>query len=208
MLAARAASGDADAIFRLGHRLAYGRGRGRPEPWREIAALWRRALRLGQERTHLHLARLYVDGRGVARSVRRAVDHYTRASLLGFVAAHYELGCLLRERGRGEDLHDAVNAFALGAACGDADCMAELGFMFHEGLGRRRNPREAVHHYRRAARRGVTRAMFNLALSYEAGDGVAASPRRARHWMRRAAAAGHRAARLWLRSHAAPAPAR
>lgn len=206
MLEARAAAGDADASFRLGHRLAYGRHRRRPEPWGEIAGLWRRALARGQGRAHLHLARLYVDGHGVRRDLGRALDHYRRASLLGFLDAHYELGVVLRERARGDDLDEAANAFAVGAACGDAECAAELGFMLHEGLGRRRNDREAVQWYRRAARRGVLRAMYNLGLSHEAGEGVARSPRWARHWMTRAAAEGHRGARTWLRAHAGAGP--
>lgn len=198
-LEARATADDADAMFRLGHRLAYGRRRVRPEPWR-IADLWRRALALGSERAHLHLARLYAHGRGVRRSATRAVFHYTHAAILGFHDAQYELGCLLRERNRGEDLHDAVNWFAVGAASGDADCMAELGFMFHEGLGRRPNHRMAATFYRRAARRGVRSAMYNLALSYAEGEGVTRSPRWARYWMSRAAASGDLAARRWLRA--------
>ncbi len=89
-LQARAAADDAGAIFRLGHRLAYSRPRKRPEPWAEILALWQRALALGQERANLHLARLYVDGHGVPRSLGHAVSHCAYAAMDGFQDAQPE----------------------------------------------------------------------------------------------------------------------
>lgn len=185
-------------------RLAYGRGRRRPEPWAEIAALWKRALELGQPRAHLHLARLYLRGKGVRKNGRRAYIHYACAGLEGFTAAQWELGwALLEGDGMSADPEDAANWFAIGAASGDPACMNQIGDMLHEGVGRRRNRPQAVWFYRRAAERGHGRAMFRLARCYDLGHGVACSPRWSQHWMRRAADAGDALARRWLRASTA-----
>lgn len=200
VLEARARAGDADAIFRVGHRLAYGRNRRRPEPWPEIIALWQRALALGQLRAHLHLARLFHRGTGVARNSRKAIHHYTLAAVHGFTDAQWELGwALLEGDGMRRDVHDAVSWFAIGAASGDPDCMMQMGNIYFEGLGRRRDRRQAVWFFRRAAFRGQACAMFRLACCYADGHGVTRSPRWSRYWMQRAADAGDALARRQLR---------
>lgn len=203
VLEARARAGDPDAIFRVGYRLAYGRNRRRPEPWPEIAALWRRALRLGQLRAHLHLARIYHRGKGIRPDSRKAIRHYTLAAVYGFTDAQWELGwALLEGDGMRRDVPDAVSWFAIGAHSGDPDCMMQMGNIYFEGLGRRRNRRTAVWFYRRAATRGQARAMFYLAQCYADGHGVTRSPRWSRYWMQRAADAGDTLARRTLRAPA------
>jgi hypothetical protein len=55
---------------------------------------------------------------------------------------------------------------------GDASAQNDLGGMYANGRGARRNYAEALKWWRRAAEQGYARAQFSLGLMYEKGDGV------------------------------------
>src|SRR5262245_66479929 len=91
LLEARASHGDADAMFRLGYRLAFGRKRVRGS-WRRAAAWWRRAATAGHARATFYLGTCFDRGLGVRRDVPRAVALFRAAANAGHEVARYNLG--------------------------------------------------------------------------------------------------------------------
>jgi hypothetical protein len=202
-LSERAATGDADAQFRLGYRLAFARNphlRDLPR----AADLWRSASKRGHVRARFYLGTCYDLGRGVRKNRRIAMTWYEQAALAGLSAAQYNLALGYRD-GHGVKKSPSLAArwFEAAAKAGDADAQADFGFCLHEGFGVPKNPREAVRWYRRAAKKGVTRAGYNLGLCYRDGDGVTRSIVNALRWFRWAAERGHELARGEVESSAA-----
>src|SRR5436305_1724767 len=90
-LTKRALKGDADASFRLGYRVAFGRNRNRPTNWADAVRLWKQAARAGHGRAQFYLGTCYDLGRGVAKNVPMALKWYQRAAEHGHVVAMYNL---------------------------------------------------------------------------------------------------------------------
>jgi len=184
----RAREGDAEARFRLGYRLAYGRGR--PRSWRAVRRLWEPLAAAGHARAQFHLGQMYEHGRGVRKDIQRAVLLYRSAADQGHERAPYLLGCALR------DLGEAEESFRWFERCGDdLDAWAALGYAYHEGIGVAVDHGKAVRFYSLAASLGVESAQFNLGLCYLDGDGVEVDRREGLRWIRRAAKNGSPAAR-------------
>jgi len=65
---------------------------------------------------------------------------------------------------------------------GDASAQNDLGGMYANGRGVRRNYAEALKWWRRAAEQGLASAQFSLGLMYEKGNGVAQDFVEAHKW--------------------------
>ena len=77
---------------------------------------------------------------------------------------------------------------------GNASAQTNLGVMYANGRGVRKDQREAVRWYRKAAEQGHARAQTNLGFMYEKGRGVGKDNREAVRWYRKAAEQGHASA--------------
>src|ERR1700742_3644706 len=97
VLQKRAEQGDADALFRLGYRFAYGRTRPRPTDWELVVSLWKQAASKGHFRAQFYLGVCYDKGLGVIRDARSSVQWYRRAAELGHPEAQYNLAFCYRE---------------------------------------------------------------------------------------------------------------
>ena len=85
------------------------------------------------------------------------------------------------------------------AAAGHSpDSQCNLGVVYMNGEGVRKNYRLAVHWYRQAGEAGDSWACYLLGLCYRDGEGVPKRLRWARHWWRKAAAGGVTEARKAL----------
>jgi TPR repeat protein len=200
-LESRAAAGDADAMFRLGYRIAFGRSRRRPTDWSAALECWRAAAELGHRRAACEIAVCYELGRGLPVEPAEALRWYRISAERGYPPARYYLGLFYREGlfGLPVDPAAAVTWFRAAAMYRNRDACRDLGYCLHEGVGTAVDFEEAVLWYRRASRMGDAKAQWNLALCYLDGDGVPVSRRSARIWLERAAANGHRPARRKLR---------
>src|SRR5262245_36439526 len=109
VLQQRAKVGDADALFRLGYRLAFGKKRPRPTDWGVVFELWQRAAALNHRRAQFYLGTCYDSGRGVTQDLGQAMRWYRAAAENGYPPAQYNLGFSYREgNGVPQDLTQAI----------------------------------------------------------------------------------------------------
>jgi len=88
---------------------------------------------------------------------------------------------------------EAYQAWLPLAKKGDANAQFNLGLMYRNGLGVKRNDREALTWFSQAAQQGLLDAQYNTGLMYMEGRGVAVSKIEAFKWWELAAAKGHAA---------------
>ncbi|MDP2786498.1 MAG: caspase family protein [Pseudomonadota bacterium] len=81
---------------------------------------------------------------------------------------------------------------------GDAKAQYNLGNMYNEGLGVRKDATEAVKWYRKAAEQGNAEAQYNLGIMYTNGRGVRQDATEAVDWYRKAAEQGNASAQFGL----------
>ncbi len=87
----RAAGGDADALFRLGYRLAFGRTRPRPTDWTAVYPLWAQAANAGHLRALFYVGVCHEHGRGTPPDLPEALRWYEKAARQGHDVAMYDL---------------------------------------------------------------------------------------------------------------------
>ncbi len=90
----------------------------------------------------------------------------------------------------------AAHWFQQSANQGYTDAMFELGNLFYEGEGVRRDRPEAAYWYRLAGEKGHKEAQFKLGAMRESGDGVSVFHQEALEWYLKAAEQNHAKAQL------------
>lgn len=76
-----------------------------------------------------------------------------------------------------------------------------LGTIYADGIGVRRDEGHALHWFRASAERGDDKGQYNLALAYLEGKVVRKNSRLAKYWLRKAAKSGHRKAKSMLKEN-------
>jgi TPR repeat protein len=94
-LRALAQSGDPDAHFRLGYRLALGRNR--RKRWAEAVRHWSFAATQGHSRAMFYLGTCDDFGRGVGKNARRAMTLYLSPARRGHADAQYNVALGYRD---------------------------------------------------------------------------------------------------------------
>ncbi|MEJ2362689.1 MAG: tetratricopeptide repeat protein [Gammaproteobacteria bacterium] len=102
-------------------------------------------------------------------------------------AGQFEQGAAAANRG---DYATALKIWRPLAWRGDVKAQFNLGVMYHQGLGVRKNDRETAKWWHRAAERGYARAQTNLGNMYQYGLGVPKNYKAAAKWYRHAASKG------------------
>lgn len=87
----RAETGDADALFRLGYRLAFGRSRPRSTDWGAVFPLWEQAAKAGHTRALFYVGVCHEHGHGTAADLPEALRWYEQAARQGHDVAMYNL---------------------------------------------------------------------------------------------------------------------
>lgn len=112
-------------------------------------------------------------------------------------------GLLCSPNGYANDMRQGLDAYRAGryqeayqiwsplAEQGDANAQFNLGLLYRNGQGVKRDDREALIWFTRAARQGMLDAQYNTGLMYMEGRGVAVSKPEAFKWWELAAAKGH-----------------
>ncbi|KGB92594.1 tetratricopeptide repeat protein [Burkholderia cepacia] len=93
---------------------------------------------------------------------------------------------------------EAFKWYRLAAEQGDANAQNNLGLMYENGQGVRKDDAEAARWYRLAAAQGAATSLFRLGVQYYAGSGVASDPIAANALLSLAAAAGETRAQQYL----------
>lgn len=191
-----------------------------PPPTLQAASLvcksWSDALRPLREAMVLILrGKRFKRGRGVERSLEKALDCYLKGAARGSTLAMVFAGLLYLENGKKEE---AVALYQRAAELGDPSAQYNLGISFlqdpqnekvgikwlyqasfaghvraqyqlaiclHRGVGVNCNLQQAAKWYLKAAEGGYARAMYNAALFYPRNH------ESARKWMKRAADHGY-----------------
>ncbi|MET0397094.1 MAG: CHAT domain-containing protein [Longimicrobiaceae bacterium] len=134
------------------------------------------------------LGTAYLDGNGVKRS-RRWARHWLKkaADEKRSVEAMRRLGALYQE----EQKYDtAFTRFRDAVKAGSLEARIDIGQMYEQGQGTRRDLEMAACLYRTAAEAGSPRGMLIMGRIHENGIGVPRSGDRAEEWYRKAAAVG------------------
>ena len=157
--------------------------------------LYRWAARRGDAFAQANLARLYHEGKGVARRRDAAMHWFGKAAEQGHSWAQNMLACAYLERDLpGKALYWYEKA---ASESGYAPAQFNLGWMYEEGIGTDVLPSEARKYYLQAARE-LPEAQYNLALMYFDGRGGPRNEKVAREWLQKAAASGLEQARELL----------
>ena len=132
---------------------------------------------------------LYANGRGVARSERRAALWYRKAAAQGYAGAQYDLGVLYANgSGVDQDYREALSWYLRAAAQGYAPAQFNLGYLYSaKGLGVAQDDAQSLRWYRRAAEQGFGPAQNELGWMYFSGQGVARDFMQAKLWYGKAA---------------------
>lgn len=124
-----------------------------------------------------------------------AAKYYKLAADANFSPAQYELARLyMLGDGVQANFEEAFRLLYLAATNNLMPwpgAYTNLGFLYYEGLGVKRNLEESVRWYRKGAEAGNPEAMYCLGLSYQAGEGVQQSDVEAVKWYKLATDEGH-----------------
>lgn len=142
------------------------------------------------------LARLYDEGWGVQKDIRRAVQWYRRAATGGLPEAYYFLGTAYRYGfGVRQDDRQAFHWFRASDRSGDLDGAYMAAICVLEGSGTRRDETKGIRLLQSTALRGSASAMDSLAAHYLSRGALS----KARRWASRACRAGAELGRMRLR---------
>ena len=105
---------------------------------------------------------MYMDGKGVTRNYRTAIQWFSRSAANGSSLGQNNLGGMYRDgKGVARDFGKALTFFKAAAAQGNAAAQVNLGLMLMNGQG---TPGDAVHAYMwfdLAAQQGMAQAVSN-----------------------------------------------
>ncbi|KAB0265541.1 tetratricopeptide repeat protein [Microvirga brassicacearum] len=135
---------------------------------------------------YFELSRLYRDGQGVRRDLKKAFDLLTRAATAGYVPAQTDLG-VTHALGLGTKADPAKAAYWYGKAADQGEVIARtnLARMKEIGDGIPKDEKGAVELYEKALKDG--RAQYYLGKMYQDGRGVKADRLSALTFIRKAA---------------------
>jgi uncharacterized protein len=176
----RAASGDADAQFRLALFLLHNPG---PKDYASIVTLLRASISQGYAPAQCLLGYLYQGGLGVPRDYAKAAANYRAAALQGYTTAENNLANLYQAGlGVPKNLRAAFQWYQSAAQHGDAAGERNLGALYYRGLGAHRDFLQAAKWFRAAADQGDAEAEHDLGFLYYKGLGVPVDYSAAAHW--------------------------
>jgi TPR repeat protein len=189
----RKAAEAGDPVGQAGLGAAYYNGNGIARDVAQARTWFEQAAAAGNGRGTSGIGTMHYFGQGgYARDLVQAATLWEKAMEQGSMRP---IGLLARLYGQQEEgaPYKPDRALALakqGAALGNADAMAVLGFYYYKGVIVPRNLDLVLHWSRKAAELGNGRAMANMGAFYSTGTGVPTDKAIAASWFKRAAEVG------------------
>jgi uncharacterized protein len=183
--------GSASAMDNLG--TIYANGAGVPQDYAKAITWYLQSSKAGFPPADQDLGITYLLGQGVPADPRRGMELFTETANDGLPYSMFLLG-LIYETGFGPvkvDRKAALEWFLKGAELGDVGCQGELGWIYANGIGAKKDYSLAVKWYRAAADQEDPVGAYGLAVRYMQGQGVAQDALQAMYWFQKAADAGH-----------------
>lgn len=185
---AKAAKGNADAMFNLGEY--YYSGFGVPKNYLTASQWYTKAAAKNHVEAMLMLGSMYEDGEGVKKDPKKALEWLKKAATKGNIDAANELGGMYEDGdGVPKDMVEAVKWYRIAADKGNADAMIALGFCYMEGDGVPADRNAGYNWFVKAAAAGDASAMRYLG-DYFAQSDMGNDCLKAVEWYRKAADAG------------------
>ena len=187
LLINEAYAGNPDAEFWYGTEF---QDSGRPE----MAAKWfEAAVAKGHPQAMHNLARLYEDGKGVPKDLRRAFKLNLQSAKKGWSHAQQEIAvCYDEGRGVEPDLKEAVRWCELSEKSGYGHASAQLAWWYRFGKEFiQKDCVKAAEKYMLAARHGHFHSAHQLAWMYWHGEGIMRDFQKAEKWFRAGAYDGN-----------------
>lgn len=199
-----AAAGNGEARWRAARLAAEAR------EYKEAVDLYGRGARDGDSRAMLDLGQMHEEGRGVPKSIHRALELYERAAALESNWARAKVGALYLQGAEGlaPDYAKALEHLRRAAGAGHGGSRNNLGVMFERGMGVKADLATARELYVEAAGQGNAHARGNAEALFASGRGAPKGPA-ALDWYLGGAQAGvaaaqYRVGRMYARGEDAP----
>ena len=192
----RAERGDPEAQRILGHK--YRLGEGMRKNNNDATRWFKKSADQGDRVAQFELGEMFLSGEGVERSTTTGLNLIRRSAEQDFTMAQAALGIVHLRRtmaqaaqGFRQDTEQALKWLKRAATSGDEFSLYQLGLMYAEGFGVKRNRFEAAKWYIQAANLGNPDAQFGMGLIYDEGEGVPKDTNEAASWYLKAANQGH-----------------
>ena len=191
-----AATGDAEAQYRLG--ALYAEGAGVKKDDKEAEKWYRKAAEQGLPSAQHRLGNIYLIGLGVRKNYAEALRWYRQAAEQDFASGQSNLAYMyLRGLGVRKDIPEAVKWYRKAADQGNANAQKTLGTIYADGVGVPRSSAESERWLGMAADQGGAEEQYDLAIRYHFGiDGLEKNREAAIRWYRKAADQGHLGAQI------------
>ncbi|MFZ1643336.1 MAG: protein kinase [Candidatus Contendobacter sp.] len=163
---------------------------------REALPELRRLADQGDPRAKFHLGILYMDGLGVPKDEKQAVEWYRKAAEQGYALAQSNLGGMYAiGLGVDKNYEQALAWYRKAAEQGLAIAQTILAIRYEQGRGVPKDDTQAVEWYRKAAEQGNVYAQYKLgSMLYATSD-----KQQAVQWLRKAAEQGNTSAKAALK---------
>lgn len=143
-------------------------------------SLYERSAKLGDAEAQFHMAKVYLNGKGVAKNSDIGQVYLKQAADNGHTAAQVIVAGMLQMKGQ---LAEAFRYFQLAAEAGDAVSQTAVGMAYSNGEVVKKDEAVAAHWMRKAADQGEDMAQYLLAGMYAGGKGVPQDVVEAYYWL-------------------------
>ncbi len=145
---------------------------------------YEKAAKLNSQHGKYMLGLCYLNGYGTTIDKEQAVYYLIQASEEGHEKAHSKLGEYYNEL---KDYYQAGEYYRRSAESGNAEDQFNLGRLFYNGEGFRKNLKEAYNWFNKSADQGDKDSQYALYTMYDTGKGVSKSEANAFYWLKKAA---------------------
>jgi TPR repeat protein len=160
-----------EELVELGYRLE--KGHDFDQDYGKAIELYTLASAEGNSTAMNHIGWLYLNGLGVKRNLKAAVEWFEKAARYGNTRAMTNLGNICEGYGLDDegntDYKGAVKWYTEAAQSGDPKAKLNLGNLYHYGHGVRKNYRKAAEIYKELAMSGYVNAYFYMGLYFQNG---------------------------------------
>ncbi|RHZ70066.1 hypothetical protein Glove_275g54 [Diversispora epigaea] len=153
--------------------------------------LIRKFYKVNKEMGHIYLAKMYLDGIGIEKDLKKGFQIYSKVADEG---SHIALNCMAccYENGHGveKSKKKALKLYLKSAEKGNLVAQSNVGICCENGIGIAIDETKAFQCFKKSASAGNFNSMCNVGYSYECGIGVGEDEKEAFEWYLKAAEKG------------------